>query len=815
MRGRRIYSILLSLYVVLSQVPSSQSTSQGQHDGKNKRGFSRELLHQNGEEITIIRDGFGVPHVFADTESGVYFGGGYATAQDRLFQMERLRRDARGELAEIDGPPAFFRDWHMRYGPTEPAARAMFDALPAGIRQSMKSYADGVNKFINECVSKGTFPSGFKEAGIVSPAQWTVTDTILIGVGLAERFGSRRASSPANLAILKLLRAKFGNHADGLFNDLFWEDDPKTTVSINDGGGPGQQSGISPRSRIHIDLKLRLNELSDEALAEAQREVNDTAVYQYAEAHNLPSRLGSYGWAVSPKLSAGGNPILVGGPQMGFTIPSIGYEIHYCGGGLNVAGMAIAGIPGVIIGHNDRVAWTITTGASDMKVVYEEQLNPHNHDQYLYKGRYRDMEKRVEVFKIKGEQPREHTLRWTVHGAVMYQAQPWPPENPRIVFSRHPMYADHEFDTFSGLHAINRAKDLTDVGTAVQRIYTNQNFIAASVDGDIGYWHAGRHPLPFKGLDRRFPVPGNGEYDQINYLAPSEIPQIINPAQGFIMNWNSKPIRGWSNGDMPLWGEASAGRRIEELLKSRKLASFEDVRDITQDIATYDTSAALLLPFLMASIENTSSAQRDRRVEQAAAYLRAWSMRALDGSVGKTIFDEWLNQIRDGLFARYFGDLKTLAVPFEWPGFYNIIVNDSFILHVLEGSKSALPPSQDYFDGRKKDDVLVELLQKALDRIGAQKGPQMNLWSFEQGEITFKGAAGIPNVNRGTYIFAIELSKPLQRCVSVLAPGESEDPNSPHFADQVDLAGFWRYKELPCSRDLIEKAASEALKHPR
>jgi penicillin amidase len=791
--------LLLSLF-------SALGTAAGAWEDGRKSSFSKQTLRVNGDEVSIIRDGFGVPHIFAGTEMGAYYGGGYATAADRLSQMDRFRLEARGQLAELDGPSAFLHDLHMRRNhPTEAEAQAIYGSLAEGVQRSIKSYTDGVNKYLEERRETGELPSNFSQADRGGPQPWRVTDTVLVGCVLAERFGSRGVSSPANLAILKLLRAKFGGQAEAMFNDLFWENDPRAPVTINDELSTGRQNNSKGR-RPSVRPDPALDSISIEALAEAHRAGNETAALQYAETHNLPTKLGSYAWAISPKLSASGCALLVGGPQMGFTTPSIAYEIHYCGGDLDVIGMAVAGIPGVVIGHNRRVAWTITSGVSDTKVVYAEQLNPQNNEQYLYKGSYHDMEKHVEVFKVKGEQPRTVTMRRTVHGPLLYEA--WPGEGDNLIaFSRHALYADHEFDAFSALYSINRASDLNQMTSAVEKIYTNQNFIAATVDGNIGYWHSGRHKVPPSGVDRRFPMPGTGEYDQIRYLPQSQIPHVINPRQGFIMNWNSKPARDWGNGDIAIWGEANGGRRIDELLRSREVTTFEDARDVAEDIASYEPLAPLLLPILIQSIESTGAAQSDSRARDAVRYLRAWNMHAIDGSVAKAIFAEWLNQLRNGFFGEYFDDIKTLATPFESPAIYNAIVSDSFILHVLQGSKSAVPPSYDYFKGRKREEVLAENFRKALDKLAGERGPQMNLWSFAQPEISFIHAAGIPRTNRGTYILAVEMSEPVMRCVSVLPPGESEDTNSPHFADQRELAGSWRYKTLLYDRKDLEQRA--------
>jgi penicillin G amidase len=772
---------------------------------------SKQTLVLGDEKITIIRDNYGVPHIFAESQRGAYYGGGYAVAQDRLYQLERFRRDARGTLAEIEGPLAVARDMQMRVlGYPEEKLQIMFDRLGGAIKQSYQSYADGINAYIEEAIGRGRMPDAFKKAGITRPESWRVTDSVAIGAMMANRFGSAGTHELTNARILKRLQDKFGNEAQAIFNDLLWVNDPKAPTTIpyyNRTSHASSRKNESPLTAFEPAF-------NDHSLAAAEDFATEREILEYAEGHGLPTRLGSICWALSPKLTASGSAVIVGCPQMSFSAPQIAHEIHYSSGDLNVIGISIAGIPGVIIGHNNHLAWSMTSGLSDLRDAFAEKLNPENRNQYFYKGQYRDIEKRVEVIKVKGQEPRSFEIWRTVHGPLMgWDSQSI--EQANVAYSRAASYSGHEISTFEAIFNINYAKNIREFAKIAELIYTNHNFIVATVDGDIGYWHCGRLPVRAKGHNPRLPVPGTGEFDWVGLTPASKLPFVINPQQGYLVNWNNKPVAWWAYGGLPVWGEVDHMPHIQDIIRSQKEMAFERIREISQDISVYDTSAEFLRPYLLAAIQKERASTSHPQIKEAENYLRAWNNQNVDDSVAKTIYDAWLVALRDAIFGDELDILKPPVGPNVFTRVYGLpntvfnlfdyIVTDSLILHALEGKKSGVPPSRDYFNGRKKDEILVKALVKALDELMSRRGAQMNLWTYTQPDHDFKPLPGIPQTERGTYIFAAEMSKPTIRSMSILAPGQSEDPASHHFGDQREMAGYWRYKTMLYRREQLSE----------
>lgn len=797
------------MIIVMASLPVPTALAQD-NDVKIRGSFKKEKLKMGEEEITVVRDNFGVPHVLATSSRGAYFGGGYVVAQDRLWQLERFRRNASGTLAELEGLRAYASDQQVRTtGYTVSEIQAQFDALPGELRQAFQAYVAGINAYLQKAVQENLLPDGFKEAGITAPAPWTVLDSARIAIMMAQRFGAVGGAETEKARILKWLKEKYGEKADAMFNDIFWLDDPTAYTSIpadqSPRGGKAKRGQDNPRARLNRTARaLGLERLSDGPLVEAGEAAQQRLALAYAAANNLPTRLGSYGLAISPQRSVSGAAILLAGPQMGFTVPSIGYEFHYSAGDLNVIGMGIPGIPEVLIGHNDHVAWTATSGMTDVVDLFAEKLNPHDKHQYMYQGQYRDMTKRVEVIQIKGRaEPLQIEVYTTRHGPIVA----WD-EQAGVAYSRAAAFAGSELQDLVAAYHFSRARNIGELGEAASLMTTNRNYLAATDEGDIGYWHCGRMPVRAGGLDPRLPTPGTGEYEWAGFVPFAKMPQLLNPKQGFLVNWNNKPAANWPNGGDTHWGELDYARRIDQLIRAHEQLTIDQVRAIAQDISTYDEVAGVIKQHILAAIERTGAARRDPRVRQAASYMRSWDNHAQDNSVGTAISRVAVSLLRESIFADELGELnKLFNFRFGADTPLQHFVEMSLVLHALEGRRAARPLSQDYLNARNGDEFLVEALNKSLDLSASVAGPQMNMWKWPVCQINLSPLPGIPNGNRATYNQLVELSQPLIRGESILPPGQSEDARSPHFGNQREMAGLWRFKDMLYKREQLGAAS--------
>jgi penicillin amidase len=440
---------------------------------------AQQVLQLDGEQIRIQRDHFGVPHIFASSERALFYGNGYAIAQDRLWQMERYRRDGRGEMAEIDAK-ALARDRDVRkLGYTEAERQQRFDQLSAKHQLHIKSYIDGVNAWINEAIASRQLPEGYAQNQI-KPAPFRVTDSIAISDLMSLRFGSGGGAELRNQRYLNKLKEKFGAEIGlQIFDDLMWQNDPAspTTIVENTRRQPASRSALAKSQRTLPGFAF-----SEASLVRAETTADFTEIRAYAEQNGLFSRWGSYAWAVAPSRSVSGNAVLVGGPQMGFATPQIAHEVHLSGAGLNIIGMGFAGIPGVLIGHNDHLAWTTTSGLTDMEDVLVEKINPANRYQYWFRGRWHDMERRTETIQVRDGKPEVIEVCRTVHGPVLE----WDKEQP-VAYSLKRAFRGKELETMRAITGFWTSRNLNEFAANAKLIWLSHNFFVATLEGDIGY----------------------------------------------------------------------------------------------------------------------------------------------------------------------------------------------------------------------------------------------------------------------------------------------------------------------------------------
>jgi len=501
------------------------------------------------------------------------------------------------------------------------------------------------------------------------------------------------------------------------------------------------------------------------------------------------TRWGSYCMAVAAQKSATGNAMLVGGPQMGFRTPQIAHEVHLKTDEINVIGMGFPGIPGVLIGHNAHLAWSTTTGVNDQTDIFVETLHPTDSTRYRFKGEWRTMEERTEIIAVKGSEPVKITCYRTVHGPVIQLD-----EKNRKAYARKASYWNRELETFQAIAAMARARNVHEFGKACALIPTSHNWFCATQDGDIGFWFCGLSPIRAAGIDPRLPTPGDGDHEWLGFLPFEQMPHIINPKQGFLANWNNKPAIWWDNQDTPVWGEVFHNGRIAQLLSAKRSVAPEDLRNILLDIGTYDYTAHVLLPMLQSAIADANrkrTVPMSDTVRSASNYLLSWDCHAAEGSVAKTIFDAWLEEVREDLFGKPFGFIKI-----QGQGLFNQAMQPSLIAHVLKGKRSSVPVQYDYLRGRQPNAVMVEALSRAVEKLQKQKGDDMALWRYSRGMINFSPLPSIPSTDRGTYIQIVECSKPRVRGVNILPPGQSELLDSTHFGDQRELAGWFFFKDM-------------------
>ncbi|HYE99292.1 MAG TPA: penicillin acylase family protein [Planctomycetota bacterium] len=702
--------------------------------------------------VRVTRDAWGVPRIEARTWREAFRAEGRVEAEDRWAQMETFRRAAKGESAELHGPAALPNDRDRRLrGYTEAELRRMFESGGERFRAILAAYTAGVN----DALAARPEPR---------PRPWSETDCVAIGILMARRFGEAGDHELTVARVQEQMQKKLGpEDARKIIDDLLRLSDPAAPTTLHD------HLKEAPPARDEQGLR-RAPGLGDEAWAAYRAEL--AAIADSRAALGVPSYFGSNAWVAAPAKSATGRPLLYAGPMMGFGAPSICNEIRLKSeDGLDAAGMSFPGVPGVMIGWNARLAWTTTSGGADLVDVFTLELNPENPEQYRHKGAWRDFEVVEHTMPVKGAPDETLRVRRWVHG-------PLAGEPDRKALRAHGLRMSFwmkEASTFEAVMDMNFAGSLEAFEAASRKVVTSHNFFCATADGRIGFWYCGAHPVRAQGHDVRFPQAGDGSMEWTGILDPSRWPRAVDPPHGFFANWNNKPAREWEPGG---FGKVFWGKKIIDVLEAEPKLTFERFGEIARLTAYHAYLADYFKPHFLAAAKGSD----DPEIGRAAEILSAWDHQERDGEAAPALFERALRGLVQRMFSNYVDPFLLATKDVQ-----RYVVDP--LLYVLEGDRAPVKLKFDYLRGRDLPTMLRSSLKDAM------RGGEAAL-AWKEPSINFKGAVGaVKSKNgRGTWHAVVEMGPDGPRAVSVCAPGQSEDPASPHYRDQLELFERWAYK---------------------
>ncbi|MEM2567640.1 MAG: penicillin acylase family protein [Candidatus Bathyarchaeia archaeon] len=787
------------------------------------KGCDVITIFYNGELVNIVRDNYGVPHIFAQTKEGLAFGCGYAMAQDRLWQADVYRRSAFGSLAEL-GLATVEQDYEIRkWGYSKAELREIYEKWTPKkphLKSMMEAYVEGINLYITQAQTRASLygdysmipleyiPQVITPDGLLPIEPFTIEDCVAITVMMAWRFGGCGGSELQYAAALQDLIKKHGPETGWLiFNDLFPQNDPGAEVTI-----PSDDCNVqaaTAKVNFQFNLPENIGQVY-ERYAEAKGMLD-----QLFDSLGLPTKFGSNAWMVSSSKSVSGNALQVGGPQMGHSIPQIVLEVGLHGAGIDAVGMIMPQGPFILIGVSEYGAWTSTTGVSDVMDTYIEVLNPSNLTQYLYNGQWVPMEVRFErIYGYKKNTYVDKPVYRTIHGPVFAIDI-----TNNLAYTMKTPYYKNELAAEEGWMHFQEARNIEEFQEAVKLIQPSHNFYWIDRQGNIGYWHAGTFPIkPTIGkngrlIDDRLPLWGTGEEEWVGLTGFDEMPKCINPEQGWLANWNNKPIANWPYAESDAqWGQGHRVKRLLDLLAAKDKFSFEDMNLINMDAGYNHIPGMNFLHYLVEAAENAAPSNPD--VAAALLYLKAWNHHYNDyldprwpakeatyDDPGLTIFDDWYTRIRPAVFA---DDIPSSIMKVtEW--------QSSTLIHVFDGVQSKLPLNYDYLNGEDRDEVIVRVLKWTIGNLTSMYGTSdMSKWLTPVRTIKFSRLGALPAptmhyMNRGTYNHIAEMPTDLlepPKAVNVIPPGQSgficlKDSQiviSPHAYDQLILYETWTYK---------------------
>lgn len=505
-----------------------------------------------GEQVEIVRDAHGVPHVFASTDRGAMYGAGYATAQDRLFQMCFYRLAIQGRQAEFLGDVGeasantIEQDKEMRYSGYYRHSRSVFANLDSVTRGLLQAFADGVNAWIDE-PSMVPHPLFTTHAIAIEP--WTPADSIAVWIWTGRKFQSRPFGKAELLHDFEDLVAQFGlEEAIATMSPNPIHDDPAALVQLAD---------VSPEWVEAVMQYAKEHGYSDGGLGYWG---HDTAKFSHA-------------FVVDGELSGTGAAILISDPQIKVTMPSHWHEIHVKGATFEARGLALVGHPGLLIGFNADVAWGVTALGADLADLFELAIDPADPDRYLLDGVSLPMTIVPETILVKGGAPVAIEYRETEWGPVVTPLVDDVQAQEQFAMLAIPI-AEASRDTTQGLYAMMRASSATEFGAALEGYrFPSVNVVFGDAAGDIGYWARAAIPLRSSSSPLGGMIAQDGsslEYDW-QEIVPNEIlPHVFDPGAGTLYSANHMPVGSWYPVPLGLGtgstGDTDRSRRLRELL---------------------------------------------------------------------------------------------------------------------------------------------------------------------------------------------------------------------------------------------------------
>jgi penicillin amidase len=784
--------------------------------------------------VDIYRDHMGVPHIYAASLHDLFFAQGYVHAQDRFWQMDAWRHIGSGTLSEMFGSAQVETDTFLRTLGWRVTAEAEWEQLGPESRAILESYADGVNAYLQD--HKGAAASlEYAVLGLLSPdykiEPWTPVNSLTWGKAMA---WDLRGNMDEEVERAVLLKTFSPAQVDALFPP-YPDDHPVIVNQIGDGSAasvPQPQTQLAAISGVSFEGLAHNLSLLDGALGP------------------LGDGIGSNSWALSGKLTSTGMPLLANDPHLSIQMPSIWYQVDmHCmptndACPYEMAGFSFAGVPGVIIGHNNRVAWGLTNAGPDVMDLFIEKVNPDNPSQYEVNGQWVDFETRTETVNVVGDDPRQVTVRLTRHGPVVSddygplkdkgdpKDRKFVPFQDRAGIELPASYvislawtALSPSTPFEAVWGFDKAQNWEDFRAAAAMFHVPaQNLIYADVDGNIGYQMPGDIPIRAAG-DGRLPVPGwTDEYAWTGFIPFKELPYTFNPAEGYIVTANNQVLpAGYPYLITADWDYGFRANRIVEMItKSLGQIDIPYIQKMQGD--NFESNGPILVPLLLAL-------PAGQETSAGIPLLKEWDNQAAASSGAAAVFEAFSralvkNTFNDELPEDYWADggsrwnevLRTLA---EDP--QNAWWDDKTTKDMVE----------------TRDDILQRSLTEGIQELEHLYGKDSSRWTWgEMHAATFRnqtlGESGIGLIedlfNRGPFPVGggdaivnatgwsviegyetdwlpsmrmiVDLSE-LNNSLTVHTTGQSGHAYSPHYADMSPMWAAIQYYPMFWSQESV------------
>ena len=730
-------------------------------------------------KVGVARDEWGVPHILAETDDDLFFGYGYATAQDRLWQLDYYRRKARGRLSEVIGPSGIEIDTVSHTIGLTRTAEENLAKFPEKTKRRLQAYTDGINAFMEE--TRGNLPIEFDLLGY-EPHEWTSLDSVAIW----QEFRWYLTGRLPIIAIPELAKRVLG---EGPLLDDFITGEAENESIVPRGSYSPSRTGEVPVGEVVGD--------PDEGI-------------------------GSNNWVVSGSKSTSGAPMVASDPHIAFGAVSCWYEVHLSGPEMNVTGAGYVGVPGIVFGRNETVAWGVTNNICSQRDIYREQEDPDRPGHFRFGDEWRPAKQETVEIAVKGEDTHTITVTRTHNGPIVDELLPEPLRTTDKVSAR---WLGAGFgDEITCMLDLAAARNCEEAREALRDwIVPTWSYVFGDVEGHFGYQAVGRIPIREQ-WNREYRPGWDPAHEWQGFIPYDALPALNDPAEGYARSANNRaapedypyPLSGtWSSGYRAL--------RIRQMLEEKEQFSREDFARMQTD--TLSMRAVEVLPSLVETLRKAS----DPRVLGVAGYLDEWNGRMDVDEVGASIFEFFFAEFTTAVAAEWFtGDEVPLVAG----------AISGFAVRLLDNDETGGSPP--------RNETIVTSMLRAIDSLTERLGPDMSEWRWgrihkialnhllsDRGDLSDLlrrggqpvGGNGITVSNTGfdpNYLASIganwrhnaDLADDPPGLWAVDATGQSGHPGSPHYGDQVTewLSGRHHYLPLDRKRALAGAAHTLTLK---
>lgn len=757
-----------------------------------------------GAEILVDR--WGVPHIYAQSQDDAFFAQGFNAARDRLFQIDLWRRRGLGELASVYGPAYLEQDKATRLFLYRGDMHKEWQSYGKGAQRISERFVAGINAYIDHVAqTPAALPFEFRQLGY-APAKWRADDVVRI----------RSHGLTRNLT-LEVARAgvacSVGLAADKVRATL----QPAWDPVMPDGFDPCLPAGLLDVFKLATENVWFGKDQKAAALDQPQQLAGADLDTQRME--------GSNNWVVSPAKSATGRPIMANDPHRAYSAPSLRYIAHLNAPGMNVIGAGEPALPGISIGHNGTIAFGLTIFSIDQEDLYVYELNPANRMQYKYRGKWEDFRILRESIDVKGAKPVAAEMVFTRHGPVIFTEA-----GKQRAFAVRSGWLEAGMAPYFGSIDYMQAKNFEQFKRAMLNWGApTENQVYADTSGNIGWVPGGLTPIR-PNWDGLLPVPGDGRYEWDGFLSGDKLPFSLNPKRGWFASANEMNLpAGFPHAKYKLgfeWPSDARYKRIGEVLDGKAKISIEDSMRLQNDVLSIPARRMVALLKPLSSTEPKTRA--------ALSLLRGWDGMEGPQSAQAALFEVWWSRHLNQAYVRAVLDPKAAAA---------VSATDTTgLLGALER------PAARFGQGAraKRDKLLLTTLGAAYGELEQAAGPDAKAWRWGNlhhsyfahpmsimgdgssrtrlnvGPFPAQGSANTVNQSSYRPTDFLKLNGPSFRVVvdvgnwdnsrAMNTPGQSGDPDSPHYRD---LAPQWvkgEYFPLLYSRKLIEAATESTIR---